>query len=133
MTPAKQAAFERLILGDTITGAAAAANVARETVQRWLREDHHFRAAYNSCRRELFEASRTRLLAAAIGAAQNLAAAVQAGDLPTSALILKGLGVLSGREPNLGPESAARLEREHLEGPAQDEAMAELLRPSWPT
>lgn len=129
MTPAKQAAFERLIVGDTVTQAATVAGVSRETVHRWLREDHHFRAAYNASRRELVEASRTILLAAAIGAAQNVSAAVVAGDMGISVSILKGLGVLGGKEPALGSDNAAQLDREFQEGPAHDELMAELMRP----
>jgi hypothetical protein len=47
LPPAQTQALASLLRGETVTAAAAAANVARETVHRWLRDDPIFQAEWN--------------------------------------------------------------------------------------
>lgn len=94
--------IERLLMGDTVTAAAQAAGVARETVHRWKKSDWKFQANLNQAMRELQEATVTRLVSAAHRSADVVAKAVERGNLKASLAILKGLGALPGAIPRFG-------------------------------
>lgn len=49
----KEIALENLLRGETVTEAAAAAGVARQTVSAWSNHDHVFQAEFNRRRIEL--------------------------------------------------------------------------------
>lgn len=112
LAPEQLIALERLLAGETVTAAAKQAGVSRETVHRWLRKDFGFQAAYNQGRRELTQAIDARLLAVGHRAAENVARAVDEGDLKASLAVLRGLGTLAGKEPVSGPEDAEVLREE---------------------
>jgi hypothetical protein len=120
------------VAGNSVTFAAAGAS--GETVHRWLREDAVFRATLNRTRGELHEAVAARLLACSQKAAENVAAAVAAGDLRISLVVLKGLGSLPGSAPTVGvtdPESLREMTNSHarnVNGPAR---LRRLLATSW--
>lgn len=57
----QEPAMEALLAGRTITDAAAAAGVARETLSRWLNHDAAFISAYNQRRNDMWEYSADRL------------------------------------------------------------------------
>lgn len=129
LSPNKIAALEGLLAGGTVTEAAKAAGVARETVHRWKRQDWPFRATLNRGRRELYEAVQSRLLASATTAASNLASAVEEGNLKASFALLKGLGALSGCPPAIGSEDLETLRGDaHV---AEQEAQLDRLMRPW--
>jgi len=104
LSPQQLLAVEHLAIGATVTRAAEAAGVSRETVHRWTRDDFTFQAALNRARRELQDAIERRLLAVAEKAMANVADAVEDGNLNVSVTLLKGLGVLSGTPTRPGSD-----------------------------
>src|SRR5262249_37928971 len=72
LSPAQTQALAALLSGKSVTAAAEAAGVARETLHRWLRDDPAFQAALGSGKAELLEASRAELRALASEAVQTL-------------------------------------------------------------
>ena len=56
LTPTQSAAIDHLATGSSVTDAAKAANVTRQTVSGWLNHDPTFQAALNSRRTELWAA-----------------------------------------------------------------------------
>jgi hypothetical protein len=83
-----------LLTGASVSDAASAAEVARETVHRWLREDYGFQAAFNRGRKELREAMQARLMALAGKAADAVERCICEGDGKMALSLLKGLGLL---------------------------------------
>jgi hypothetical protein len=65
LSPIKQQALAALLAGSTVTAAADAEGVDRTTVHRWLRSDCDIQAAMNRARRELRDATASRLYDAA--------------------------------------------------------------------
>jgi hypothetical protein len=65
LSPTQQQALAALLAGSTVTAAADAEGVDRTTVHRWLRSDYDFQAAMNRARRELRDATASRLYDAA--------------------------------------------------------------------
>ena len=104
LSPQQVVAVEQLSIGATVTYAAEAAGVSRETVHRWSREDFAFKAAVNGARRDLQDAMERRLLAIAERAMANVAEAVENANLNVSVTLLKGLGVLAGTSPRPGSD-----------------------------
>src|SRR3954453_17477938 len=60
--PAQELALDALLGGKSVTAAAAAAGVSRQTLPRWLRSDPALIAALNAGRLELLQVTRGRLL-----------------------------------------------------------------------
>jgi hypothetical protein len=79
------AALDQLLAGKTVTEAAAAVGVARETVSRWRNSDAAFQAAYNAALQSVYEAGQARLLDARAKALDRLAGLIDSDD-PTIAL-----------------------------------------------
>ena len=96
-------AIQRLAGGDTVTAAAQAAEVARETVHRWLRDDVAFLTTVNRAKGDIRDAAERTLLVVVQQAAVNLMRAVEGGNLQASIAVLKGLGFLAGEKPTVGP------------------------------
>ena len=91
LTTAQTVAVVRLASGDTVTAAAEAAGVARESVHRWMGDDPVFLAALNTARTEVRDAAERRLLNVAGQASANLQRAVADGNLQASIAVLRGL------------------------------------------
>lgn len=127
-------ALDALLKGETVSKAAGDAGVDRSTVHRWLREDYHFLAEFNRGRRELQQALLTRLLRLAEDATASVEKAVKAGDARSSVALLRGLGLLSGEAPCIGPGDPEVLRANAEEARANAEErrlLRELTR--WPS
>lgn len=99
-------------MGSTVTAVAASVGVSRETVHRWQRENFEFIAALNRGKRELREAASVRLLAAWGKATENIAAAIDKGDLRASLLLLRLFALPLGTVDVIGSDDAKRLAEE---------------------
>jgi len=130
LEPKKEAALASLLSGATVTRAAEAAGCSRNSVHRWLKGDHAFLAAYNRGRKELRDATSTRLLALAEVAAGCVARAVDEGDAKVALAMLKGLGLLSGERLTIGPDDPGEVaeEKEMREALAEEESLFNLIR-----
>jgi hypothetical protein len=114
LSPSQITALAALLAGSAITVAAEQAAVSRETVHRWLREPV-FAAAYNRQRRDLWEATETRLLRLADRATTVVERALdQDGDVKAALALLKGLGLLAGSTPARGPDTPESVEDEQI-------------------
>ena len=116
LTPNQEKALSALLAGKSVTDAAAAAEVDRTTVHRWLKDDYGFRAAFNRERRRLREAMQSRLMTLAEKATECVERSISDGDGKAALALLKGLGLLSGELPNVGsddPEDLAADARQH--------------------
>ena len=80
LTPDQAAALDLLLSGQTITAAAAAVGVARETVSRWRNDDPTFQAAFNAAIQSAYEANQKKLIDARGKALDLLAAMVDSED-----------------------------------------------------
>ena len=80
LTPDQAAALELLLSGQTITAAAAAVGVARETVSRWRNDDPTFQAAFNAAIQSAYEANQKKLIDARAKALDLLAELVDSED-----------------------------------------------------
>lgn len=78
------AALDLLLAGKTVTEAAAAVGVARETVSRWRNSDPAFQAAYNAVLQSAYDATTARLLDARGKALDKLADLLDSEDEATA-------------------------------------------------
>ena len=78
------AALDLLLAGKSLTEAAAAVGVARETVSRWRNNDPTFQAAYNAALQSAHDVTTVRLLDARARAVERLAALVNSKDEATA-------------------------------------------------
>lgn len=109
VSPQQARALECLLAGQTISAAAEAASVTRETVHRWLSKDWAFQAAYNQSKRDLLSASSGRLLALSSQALETVSKAMESGNLKAALEVLKGIGLLPGQPPHTGDVDAGIL------------------------
>ena len=109
LTPNQDKALAALLAGKSVTDAAAAAEVDRTTVHRWLKDDFGFRAAFNRERHRLREAMQSRLMTLAEKAMECVERSIADGDGKAALALLKGLGLLPGEPPNIGSEDPADL------------------------
>ncbi len=100
ITPQMEIVIDRLMAGDTVVAAAAAAGVDRTTVHRWKREHWAFQAELNRRRRELHERLQLRLETLAERAVDNIVKAVDAGDLKASQSVLDRLALPPAAPPD---------------------------------
>lgn len=84
LTPDQAAALDLLLSGQTITAAAAAVGVARETVSRWRNSDPAFQAAYNAALQSAHDAMSKKLLDARARAIDTLAGLLDSDDQATA-------------------------------------------------
>lgn len=78
------AALDLLLSGQTVTAAAAAVGVARETVSRWRNSDPAFMGAYNAALQSAYDATTARLLDARGKALDKLADLLDSEDEATA-------------------------------------------------
>jgi hypothetical protein len=109
LEPRQLIALESILSGATATAAAKLAGVDRRTLWRWMRSDFEFQAALNRARRDMWESAEIRLGMLADSAIGVVEQAVAQGDLRTSVLVLRGLGLLDGEPMYIGPEDASIL------------------------
>jgi hypothetical protein len=84
LEPKQLEALDMLLSGATVTDAAAALDVARETVSRWRNSDPAFMAAYNAALQSAWDATHGRLLAARGKAIDRLADLLDSEDQATA-------------------------------------------------
>lgn len=108
-TAAQQRVIEGLVGGASITLAAKAGRVSRQTVHRWLRDDFEFQANLNAARTNLRSEIDSRLVGLATGAIDAVENALQKSDVSAALGVLKGLGLFGGRQQPPSSESASAL------------------------
>ena len=109
ISAAQERVIEGLVGGGSITSAAGVGGVSRQTVHRWLRDDFEFQAQLNASRADLRVEAEDRLFALAGEAIGAVESALQQGDANVGLSILKGLGLLVGKQPASASESASAL------------------------
>lgn len=113
LTPDQAAALDLLLAGQTITAAAAAVGVARETVSRWRNNDPAFQAAYNAALQSVYDAGQARLLEARGKALDRLAALVDSTDEATALKAAAALLRVDAPRPD-GPTTADGVARRQV-------------------
>lgn len=108
LSPTQDLALAALVEGATVTDAAAAAGVTRQTVHRWVAEDHVFAAELNRARAELRDAYRRRLYAVADEAIGAVEGAIGSGDARVALTVLRDLGLL--KPASIGATDPAELQ-----------------------
>jgi hypothetical protein len=110
LTPQQELAVDLLAGGKTVTEAAAAVGVARQTVSEWLNRSAVFRAGLNGRRQELWVANADRLRALLPEAVEALAGELRGGDrLKAAALVLRACGAYGLAAP-LAPTDPEEVE-----------------------
>lgn len=115
-------AIDLLVTGQTDGEVAAAIGVNRGTVWEWCHEHPVFQAELNRWRLDLFAAPQQRLRALAARAVENVAAAVQAGDLKASIEVLKAVGLYGVVAPAEPTDPQALLQAKAEAALAHEEA-----------
>lgn len=113
VSPAQEAAIAALLAGKTVTEAAQAAQVHRSTVHRWLGEPIVI-AELNSRRLEHQSALGDLLMKLQTKAVVAVERALDAGDARVAIAVLRGSGILDGRQRRIGttdPDELARTSR----------------------
>ena len=103
----QERAIAALLTGESVTGAAGRAGVARQTVHRWLAEDPDFIAAYNQARREIAEAVSQSLRVLSVESVRVLERALTSPKTPATLKVRAALEVLKmTAAPPEGPTDA---------------------------
>src|SRR5438067_1169465 len=112
LSPRQELAVREIVRGRSVTAAAHAAGVSRQTVYRWMAEPP-FAATLNRWLAEMKELAQDQLYGAAVNAAGTLAAAIEAGDVKAAVVLLHGLGILAPPGPEApGSDDPAILARQ---------------------
>ena len=116
LSEAQVRALEMLMAGQTIAAAAAAANVDRGTVYRWIKFSPLFRAAYNAWQQEQRESCQAKLLECAQKAVDRVVTMVTL-DHKLAFSVIKELGIFGPtRLAAIEPHDAGReIEIEQME------------------
>lgn len=125
LTPKQRATLDLLAVGTSITEAAEATGVSRQTVSEWLHHHHGFQAALNRRRRELWTNVSDRLRALLPKALTVLEREIEDGSAPLAAAVhvLKACAVYGSPLPigSTDPAELDLVEREHVEHAAERE------------
>ena len=107
LTPQQLAAVDLLAAGRTVTQAADALEIARQTVSQWLNQHCGFQAALNERRQELWDTASDKLRNLLPTALEVLESELANGKdkVNAAALILKSAGLSSLSRPS-GPVTA---------------------------
>jgi hypothetical protein len=101
----QERALTALLSGEGVTSTSTITKVSRQTVHRWRRSPE-FMAAFNAGRNNLRIEMEMKLEIVALQAIANVERVVSEGDTGVSLVVLKGLGLLCGRQRVVGTESA---------------------------
>src|SRR5215510_188843 len=93
LTPAQETALTLYLAGQSDTHVAQAVGVTRQTCWEWGRQHPVFMAELERRRAEVWRQPQERLRSLLSRAVENLAAAVEEGDLKISIEVLKGVGM----------------------------------------
>jgi hypothetical protein len=124
----QERAVALLLTGASVTAVAASIGVSRETLHRWKRENFEFVAAFNRGRREIREAASLRLQVAWSKAAENIAAAIDSGDLKASMLLFRVFAVTTDAADAIGSDDAKRLAEDAELAAAEARELASVRR-----
>ena len=114
LTPAQWVAVEALAGGASVTAAAEAASVSRQTVSEWLNHSAPFQAAVNTRRQELWRESTDRLRALVPQALDVVADWMKSHKgLEAAVHVLKAAGVYGLPAP-ADPTDADEIEAEQM-------------------
>lgn len=110
LEPKQVEALDLLLSGSSVTEAAAALGVARETVSRWRNSDPAFIAAYNAAIQSAWEATQSQLLTARGQAVKRLTELLDGDDQATALKAAVALVRLDLPRPkgDVDPEKVAR-------------------------
>jgi AcrR family transcriptional regulator len=111
LTPSQSAALNALMEGKTIAAVAAAAQVSRATIHRWLKGSADFQAAYNSRRADLRTSHEAKLEAMMDKALLAIENALDNGNARVALTLLQGTGILIGKLPYIGSDDPKVVER----------------------
>ena len=118
LTPQQETAVDLLASGKTVTDAAAAVEVTRQTVSEWLNHHPGFQAALNSRRQELWVGMTDALRGLLPKALEVLKCALEGETpLPAAVHVLKACGLYGGIPVPQGPtdvEDAAIAQRRRV-------------------
>lgn len=106
ISPVQQTVISRLLSGESVTSACAAAGVHRASFHRWQANDPAFVLALNAQRAEVNEAIRGSLLALAVDAVATIGAVMRDENQPGSTRLKAACAVLERLErapPKPGP------------------------------
>jgi Homeodomain-like domain len=142
LTIEQENAIDLLITGRSDRDTAEAVGVNRMTVWQWRREHPVFMAALERRRAEVWRQPQERLRALLSKAVENLAAAVEDGDLKASIEVLKAVGMYGNAtmnaihqqdpEPLIAQEAERRVRREGLsEDPTHDMLVGMTTNPAY--
>jgi transposase-like protein len=90
LSPQQIRIIERLLAGETVTGAAREVGVSRETIHRWLRANWTFQATLNRGQREIQNALQARVLTLASRALDTVSQALERGEARVAMDFLMG-------------------------------------------
>jgi hypothetical protein len=115
-------AIDVLLTGKTDRETAEAVGVSRWTVQRWRTQHPLFMATLQQKRAEVWRGAQEKLRSLMMKAVENLATAVESGDLKASIELLKAVGMygdgtmnaISEQDPEklIRQQTAAQVDRE---------------------
>ena len=129
LTPQQELAIDLLASGKTITEAAEAVGVARQTASEWVNRGVAFRAGLNGRRQELWDANCDRLRSMLPDAVEALAIELRNGDrLKAAALILRACGAYALAAPMAptDPEEIELADRERASSQSTRSGIADL-------
>jgi AcrR family transcriptional regulator len=84
--------LDLLRLGKSVADTARAAGISRMTIYRWLKDDAHFRAAYNQWMDEMAMSCRSRMMMMTEKALATIERAIDGGDARMAMQLLNGAG-----------------------------------------
>lgn len=122
LSPAQELALSALMAGSRMTDAAQMAGVSRSTLHRWMHEPV-FVAANNGRRLELTASAHLKLLGLRDKALAVVEQALDAGDGRVAMALLKGVGMLDGQRPSIGPDDPERVAKGMRAAERQHEMM----------
>ena len=102
LTPTQQIVLTAILEGSTYVSAAEKAKINRCTIYRWLESDIEFQLALNRGKNERLRAVENRILDLAQKAVDVIEEALDDGDRKVAISVAKGLGLLDGKQPNIG-------------------------------
>ncbi len=109
LTPQQQLAADLLAIGSSVSDAAEAVGVTRQTVSEWLNHSLPFQAALNLRQQELWRDSSERLRSLVPKALEILAGRMDSGSMVAAVHVLKAAG-LYGLSAPAGSIHVAELE-----------------------
>ena len=94
LSPKQTEGMQALLLGATVTHAAARAGVDRSTLYRWLNDDPKFHGELTRIKRERFESARAQIRNLSEDAVKTIRALITGAKVPAAVRLKAALAVL---------------------------------------